>query len=177
MNIRHIQPFALDLNIGREYNRVISEQLQDTWIVIRDFDTLPLRYDWPRQVYDLIQANPDYDAFTCMTNRLGIIEHCVPGLFDEPDINKHFEYAWSTGGTEVEPTIYCTGNCMIFHKSTWEKFKFPENTVAFDMIWSDKLRAHGLKIGLAKGLYTFHLYRWGKENPRLYKKHLFPESK
>lgn len=173
MQIRFIHPFDFDCNIGRSYNKIISEQIDDCWICITDMDTMPpLASEFAYQVQDLITNNPNFDAFTCMTNRVGIAEHCVPGIFDEADITKHIAKANELKAiTTVEPTLICTGYCMIFHKSVWQKYKFRENLIAFDIEWSRRLMFYGLKIGLAKGIYLFHLYRFLSPNPLMERNH------
>lgn len=172
MIIHFISPFSQEINIGGEYNSRINELPNDSWICLRDQDTLPLLPDFGVQVHDLILNNPHFDAFTCMTNRVGITEHCVPGMFDEPNIKKHIAKAEELRIiTTVEPTLICTGYCMIFHKSIWQKYKFRENLIAFDIEWSRRLMFYGLKIGIAKGIYMFHIYRFLSANPLMERNH------
>lgn len=175
MKIRYITPFALDKNIGREYNQVISELPDDCYIVIRDGDTMFLTPDWGKQIEEIILANPEYDLITCMTNRIGNVFHTVPNMFDVEEISKHINLAnhmndfWKAKVTE---TNICPGMLMIFHKSLWNEIKFHECTIFFDKRFSETALRKGKKIGIAKGLYLLHLYRWGQEKPKDYIKHL-----
>lgn len=179
MEIRHITPFSTSLNIGGEYNKCISELPNDCWVVLRDGDTMFLTPDWGKQIEEIITANPDYDLITCMTNRIGVADLCVPGMFGETDIQKHVDKAtlikaWDWDNRfKVEPTFLAPGMLMIFHKSVWVKAGgFEENTIFFDKRFSKAVSNYGGKIGVAKGLYLFHLYRWGQDKPKEYREHL-----
>ena len=175
MEVRYITPFATDLNIGRAYNEAISELPEDCYVCLRDGDTMFLTSDWGLQIEQIIKSNPSFDLITCMTNRIAIKEHCVSGMFDEDSILRHVEKAKALQefwGDIVTPTNVAPGLCMIFHKSLWHKYKFKENSIIFDKEFSkDVIKGNG-RIGLAKGLYILHLYRYGKENPKKYKAHL-----
>lgn len=175
IKVRHITPWASDLNIGGEYSKVISELPDDCYICLRDQDTMFLNPKAGNHVENIIKANPKYDVITCMTNRIGIKEHCHPTMFDEPDINEHIIAANMLNmryGAECIDTHIAPGMLMIFHKSVWQKHKFEENSIFFDKIFSKKVIASGGKIGLAKGLYLLHLYRFGQDNPKTYREHL-----
>lgn len=182
MKIRYITPFSTGRhkfgypNIGGEYNEVISELPDDCWIVLRDGDTMFLTSDWGHQIKQIIEANMEYDLITCMTNRLGVPEQLWHGEITEGDISRQIEIgkiAWKDHKTTVVPAKLAAGLCMIFHKSTWEKVGgFPEHDITFDRVFSAKVLKHGGKIGIAKGLYLFHLYRWGEKNPKQSIKHL-----
>lgn len=181
MKIRYITPFSTDNkrcypNIGGEYNQVISELPDDCWIVLRDGDTMFLTSDWGHQIKRIIEANPDYDLIGCMTNRLGVPDQVDERMFEIEDIGWHKIVAseeWEIEGTKVKTSKLAAGLCMIFHKSTWAKVGgFPEYDITFDRVFSDKVLKSGGKIGIAKGLYVFHLYRWGEMNPQSSIKHL-----
>lgn len=176
MKVRYITPFALDKNIGREYNQVISELPEDCYVVLRDGDTMFLTPDWGKQIEEIILANPEYDLITCMTNRIGNKDQCFHEMFDEEIIGSHIiigrYLSKSVKRTTVIPHTICPGMLMIFHKSLWNEIKFKENTIFFDKRFSEAVLKSGKKIGLAKGLYLLHLYRWGQEKPTNYIKHL-----
>jgi len=175
IKVRHITPWASDMNIGKIYNQTINELPDDCFICLRDQDTMFLNPKAGNHVEAIIKANPQYDVITCMTNRIGIKEHCVPGMFDIADIGQHIdaaEISYGIHGTECVNTHIAPGMLMIFHKSVWQKHKFEENSIFFDKIFSKKVIASGGKIGLAKGLYLLHLYRFGQDNPKTYREHL-----
>jgi len=176
IQIRFIQPFSQSKNIGHEYNQCISELPNDCYICLRDQDTLPLRSDFGNQIYEVIKANPDYPIIGCMTNRLRAPYQLSKGKFsNDPNISNHIEIAnqeWDEHKTLVTEVPGVAGMCMIFHKSVWERIKFDENTIFFDKRFCEQARKLGMKIGVARGVYLFHLYRWGKEDPFNYKEHL-----
>lgn len=182
MKIRYITPFSIEPhkriypNIGGEYNQVISELPDDCWIVLRDGDTMFLRSDWGHQIQSIIEANNDYDLITCMTNRLGVPDQLWYGEIMEGDISKQIEVAntaWNDHRNTVVPVKLAAGLCMIFKKELWTKVGgFPEYDITFDRVFSDRVLKSGGKIGIAKGLYLFHLYRWGEKNPQSSIKHL-----
>jgi hypothetical protein len=176
MKIRYITPFSFEKNIGKALNESIEELPDDCFVVCRDGDTLFMLPDWGMQIKEIIEANPDYHIIGCMTNRLSVPQQLAPGMFDESDIGKHIETAQTLQQyrTEVVKSNIAAGLCMIFHKSVWQKCKFKENTVIFDRIFCIEASKNGFNIGIAKGLYLFHLYRWGKKNPEQYKDHLNP---
>lgn len=178
MTIHFITPYDLSgsKNIGKSYNEAISDLPDDCYICLRDGDTIFLTPDWGTQIKSLIEANPDYHIIGCMTNRLAIPQQLVPGMFDEADISKHIEKAYELqkNGTEILKSNMAAGLCLIFHKSVWQKCKFKENTVIFDRIFCIDAALKGFNIGIAKGLYLLHLYRWGQVNPERYKSHLNP---
>ena len=164
--IHFLQPYDFNLNIGKAYNDAIEPL--DGWICITDQDTL--KFDrFAQRVRAIIETIDENTAFTCMTNRLRRNNPCVLAhLFDESDINVHlgvFESLWARYGTQLEDTEVMAGVCMVFHKSAWEKVKFAPNTNVFDRVFSHYLRQKGVRVCVAKGLYMFHLYRWGKEDP------------
>lgn len=182
MKIRFISPFSFDRNrhgfpnIGGAYNEAISELPNDCWVVLTDQDVLFLTADTANHIKEIIEANPEYDLITCITNRLGVKDHFVPIMFDNPDISDHIKYAQNIRcvcGNEVTPAKLSAGLCMIFRKELWVKVGgFPEFDITFDRVFSHKVLKSGGKIGIAKGLYIFHLYRWNEKNPKNSIKHL-----
>lgn len=176
MKIRYITPYSSSLNIGGEYNQVISELPDDCYIVLRDGDTMFLTSDWGKHIEDIILANPDYELITCMTNRIGFKDICCELMFDVSDLHDHVYVAKERSrvfGSLVTPTYAAPGMLMIFHKSVWAKVGgFKPNSIYFDKEFSKDVTKSGGKIGAARGLYLFHLYRFGQSNPKAYKEHL-----
>lgn len=175
MKIRHIRPFSATKNIGAEYNQVISELPHDCYVCLTDGDVLFLTSEWGNQIEQIIKANPDYDLITCMTNRISLKDCLLYGEFMDKPIETQIELAeiaWKDHKTDVKLTTVAPGMLMIFHKSLWLKHKFRENSIIFDRQFSNDVIRSGGKIGVAKGLYIFHLYRFGQSNPQSYTKHL-----
>ena len=175
MILHFITPFAQDKNIGLEYNKRIAELPEDCYICLRDQDTLPLTSDWGNKIYQVIEQNKDYDIIGCMTNRIRAPFQLVDGIFNtDSNISNHIDISieqWDKHGTSVKDAPYIAGLCMIFHKSVWESIKFTENSIFFDLEFCQAARTK-YKIGIAQGIYLFHLYRWGQLDPYTYKSHL-----
>lgn len=173
--IRYITPFALDKNIGKAYNEAISELPDDCFVVLRDGDTMFLTPYWGKQIECIIGMNPEFSLITCMTNRIGVRDCLLYGEFMDKPIEEQIKLAytcWVDHKTDVKQTLVAPGMLMIFHKSLWLKHKFRENSIIFDRQFSNDVIRGGGKIGVAKGLYIFHLYRFGQENPQSYTNHL-----
>lgn len=175
MKIRHIRPFSTSKNIGLEYNNTINDLPDDCYVCLTDGDVMFLTPEWGNQIEAIIKANPDYDLITCMTNRIGLPDCLINSEFYEDGMIGHIKTAmnrWSLHGTELKQTDVAPGMLMIFHKSLWHKHKFTEKNIKFDRQFSRDVISGGGKIGVAQGLYIFHLYRWGHKDPQSYKKHL-----
>lgn len=162
--IHFLQPYSFDLNIGKAYNEAIEPL--DGWICITDQDTLKFQ-GFADRVSRIVDGADKTDVVTCVTNRLHPSnENLVPGLYDEPDINVHLEKytdVWCEHGANLTPTnMPIAGVFMLFHKSVWDQVKFVENSIHFDSVFTRDVKNAGFKTYVAKGLYIFHLYRWGK---------------
>jgi hypothetical protein len=111
-----------------------------------------------------------------MTNRLRAPYQLYKGQFsNDPNIENHIQIAnelWELNGTKVADGHGVAGMCMIFHKSVWNQIKLTENSIFFDKDFCAMARKKGMRVGVAKGVYLFHLYRWGQKNPFSYKGHL-----
>lgn len=173
MKIRFISPWSYDLDIGGEYNEMISRFDDNDFIVITDQDVL--RFDgFASRVKQIIEATPPEKRgktlFTAITNRLRTPNpQVVEGLFDEPDINKHHEFAnnsWIAHGTTTFPTDVCAGVVLIFQKKLWNQVGgFNTMSHVFDRQFTNKVKRAGGETVVCPGLYVFHLYRWGSPDP------------
>lgn len=170
--IFYITPYKAG-DIGGGINESIALLPSDAWVCLRDADTLFLTSDVQKQIAEIVESNPPYDLIGCRTNRLRsdyqVLER--ERLFNCSDINIHIETAkymaannWGVLTPLPAPEVIA-GMFMLFRKSLWEKVKFPRHSIHFDSEYSKCLRAIGGKLALAQGIYLFHLYRWGKENP------------
>lgn len=187
MNIFYITPYTSERNrqgfpnIGGAINSCVASLPDDCYICLRDGDTMFLTSDWGTQIEQIIQANPQYDLITCMTNRLGVKEQLINGQFMEGDISHQIEVAktsWQDHGITVIPARLAAGLCMIFRKSLWKNVGgFPEFDITFDRVFSQKVIKSGSKIGIATGLYIFHNYRMLSSNPQNDIKHLRKRAK
>ena len=177
MTINYLTPFATDLNIGREYNERIAE-LSDGWICITDADAMFLTPEYGEQIAEVCENTP-FQLLGCMTNRLGRpIQRHNGVLSNDWDIRNHYQIACELRDKyygqvqDITDKKYIAGMFMLFHKKTWERIKFQENTIYFDDIFSLNVIKSGGRLGLMHGLYCFHLYRIMSQNPRFDNKHL-----
>jgi GT2 family glycosyltransferase len=112
----------------------------------------------------------------CYTNRLNSKWQLHQNNFsEEMDIRKHYEIAISYNDEGIEEYKHIVAGCwMAFQYKIWKKIGgFIEKNISCDAIFNSQVRDLGLKIGLIKSLYVFHLYRiWSDGDPRNERKHL-----
>jgi len=181
--IYYFAPFDSEKNIGRSHNQhcEIVPNAED-WICITDSDVLFLLPDTKKQIEDIIRKHGnDYQVFGCLTNRIAS-EHqksifsTVMDLFNSTNIMLHKEVAQNHkiyNYDEVQETpINVAGFLMVFQKKTWDKYRFSDNSIRFDSEFTDKVKADGGRLGIMQGVYVFHDYRLGHENPMYYIDHL-----
>lgn len=149
----------------------------DDWICITDSDVLFLLPDTKKQIEDIISKHgKEYEVFGCLTNRIASSHQRYLGVFDETNIMYHKKIAKILKETfydvVYETTINIAGFMMIFQKKTWEKYRFSENSIRFDSEFTGKVKAGGGRLAVMQGVYVFHDYRLGHENPMHYIKHL-----
>jgi len=177
MQINFLTAFDTNKNIGGAYNRMI-ERINDEWIFIKDGDCMFLRPDYGNQIADVIAMHGNkYDVLGCLANRLAGQHQRVGELSDKADINHHRAIAsiqYNNFYSEVkETTINVAAMMMCFKRSLWEKVGgFTENSIRFDIEFCERAKQSGAKLGIMQGLYMFHLYRWGSDNPMYDIKHL-----
>lgn len=176
--IHYVAPWC-EGNIGRGLNETIERLPAEDWVCVRDGDTLFLETDWGRQIEALVAANAEgFDVIGCMTNRLRAPYQLHSGkISGEADIDAHIEVSHRRRkqyGTHVEPLPSgpVAGMLMLFPKTEWARHPFEERTIYFDQVFCTQARAGRARLGIALGLYVFHLYRWGKPCPASYLGHL-----
>lgn len=177
--VYHITPYMRG-DIGGGINEHIRNLPDDAWVCLRDSDTLFLTSDQQKQIQSIADSEPPFDVIGCRTNRLRsdyqVIER--ERLFDCGDISTHIEMAkkleaehWGEVTPLPAPEVVA-GMLMLFRVSLWRKYPIPRRSIYFDKEWCELLRVLGYKLGIAQGIYLFHLYRWGAENPYSYTAHL-----
>ncbi len=167
--IHFIQPYDFDLNIGKAYNDTIELFDDNDWICITDQDVLKFS-GFANNVREVIKSVSKDTIFTSRVNRLAKRnEAVITELYDCGDIDEHkdmAEFLWEQNGTLLTDTKVIAGCCMVFHKSLWlDVGGFVENSIHFDSQFSKAARIKGKQLKIAQGIYIFHLYRWGLENP------------
>lgn len=179
--IYYFAPFDSEKNIGRSHNQhceIVPNG--DDWICITDSDVLFLLPNTKKQIEDVIRKHGnDYQVFGCLTNRIASLHQRYTGVvdpFEETNIMIHkaiAEHLQETHYDEaMETKINVAGFLMIFQKKTWEKYRFSDNSLRFDSEFTDKVKAAGGKLAIMQGVYVFHDYRLGHENPMYYISHL-----
>jgi hypothetical protein len=178
MRIFYSNPFSLDKDIGKAYNEYLSSlnAKDDDWIVMQDGDILYLTPDWGKRINDALSLDGDkFGLVGCYTNRLRSKHQLHKNAFNyDLNVRNHFDIANSyqeEGIQEIKE--YIAGFFMAFQYKTWKKIKFAENSLAFDSLFSMRVKEIGLNIGLIRSLYVFHGYRlWTDDEPWNDKKHL-----
>ena len=185
VNVIHITPGRSDKNIGRAINYIVERMEDEDWICLRDIDTLPVNHrDFFKQCEE-IAGSGDFDLVGCFTNRLGLSYQLHEGkLSDVSDIQKHVKIAKARtlkhGSNVKRLNKPIAGFFMLFSRKIWkEAGGFREGGISFENGWffdyffSQAVAKAGGRIGIAEGVYLFHLYRWESSNPTQSTGHLF----
>lgn len=179
MNVWYSNPFRKDKNIGKAYNDFIKslKANDEDWLVLQDGDITYLTSDWGNRVEDALSLDGDkYGLVSCYTNRLNSKWQLHEQKFsEEMDIRKHHEIAIGYNKEGIEDFKHIVaGFWMAFQLKTWKKTGgFIEKNIACDAIFNSQVRDLGLKVGLIRSLYVFHLYRvWADKEPWNERKHL-----
>ena len=164
--IHYISPYRSDKNIGKAINDEIGHFPEGDWICLTDADSMPLLPDYGTQIEEIVSKyGRQYGLIGCSTNRLGREEQLYAGFSEDADVRNHKEIAEEAKakwGSEVHPLEkgYVAGLCMIFSVKTWKMVGgFREGYLTWDTDFNRRVRAKNKKIGIAPGLYMFHLYR------------------
>jgi hypothetical protein len=183
--VHHITPGRADKNIGKAINDIVKHLPDEDWICLRDIDCFPMYHEEFFKQCEEIANEGKYDLIGCMTNRLGLEKQLYKGQISEnTDINYHRQIALELhekNGNKIIPTNdMIAGLMMLFPKRLWKEVNgFEEGYIVhpngryFDDMFSSKIKYKGFKMGIATGIYLFHFYRLGKENPSNYRNHLF----
>lgn len=175
--IYYLTPFCPNKRLGYIHNQYCAlVPNNDDWVCLMDPDTMFLHPHQQKWIEDIIIAHGDqWDLLGCMTNRIGNNAQLYPSEIDsDTNIKSHIGLASILHDemlSSIEEIDIVAGFLMLFKKSLWNKIKFQEG-IDFDIKFSNAVRAVGGKIGIMEGIYVWHTYRLGHENPKSYKKHL-----
>jgi hypothetical protein len=178
LKIFYSNPFDLNKNIGKVYNEYLSSlnANDEDWVVMQDGDILYLTGDWGKRIYDALALDGHkFGLVGCYTNRLRSKHQLHKNEFSyDLNVRNHYEIAMTYKDQGIqEISQYIAGFFMAFQYKTWKKIRFVENSLAFDSLFSMRVKEIGLKIGLIRSLYVFHGYRlWQDVEPWNDKKHL-----
>lgn len=178
MKIHYIQPFSINLNIGKGINDAIKQLNADSqdFIVLLDHDVCFLRPDSKRQLEEILSTTT-YDILGPVTNRLSMQHQLLHNMFDCTDMREHIKAAdachEANYGQVVPTRDILAAFCLCFRVSTWGKLAgFQENSIQFDSIFCASALNSGMKCGIMTGIYIFHVYRLWSTNPLQEVKHL-----
>lgn len=167
-------------DIGGGINDFISLLPGDAWVCIRDADTMFLTPNAQRQISEIASSRPKFDIIGCLTNRLRSTSQTYnrSEMFSCPDIGTHQRVAaelerdnWGVISPLPNGEVVA-GMFMLFRVSLWKQIKFQRETIYFDKRFSETVLVNGGKLGVAQGIYLFHMYRWGQPDPFNYTEHL-----
>lgn len=189
-NVYYFTPARGDKNLGKACNdHCRSVPNDDDWICLRDGDTMMLTPNYSKHIEDIIERNKDnYDVIGCMTNRIGLAHQMInKKMSEDTDIRNHmniaFELEKSNYGEVVRSPSYVAGHFMLFSKRAWVEHPFEEGKILITKIvnkkreigfvdyWFSNFFYKRKRVGIATGLYIFHLYRLFHPN-RSIKSHL-----
>lgn len=180
MNIYFGSTYNINKNFGLGLNRFCENVPNDSdWICIRDLDTMFLRPDTGKQIFDIVEKYKNkYQLIGCVTNRLAQPYQLYENKFsEEADIRKHIDIANNLHEKhygEVELLNKIIAGCfMLFPKYVWKSIMFEENSYIFDKIFSKDIMNNGGETAIATGVYQFHLYRMWSDDPINDYKHLY----
>jgi hypothetical protein len=188
--VYYFTPASADKNFGRACNlHCESVPNDDDWICLRDADTTFLTPDYSKIIEGIVaQHGHKYDLIGCYTNRIGLNYQQHNGILSEDtDIRNHINIAkmlQDKYGTEVSTlNKNIAGFFLLFPKKAWKEHKFEEGLYVTKKDYDGKTRtgyidywfsnyfARKKRVGIAKGLYVFHVYRLFAPN-RMYQEHL-----
>lgn len=168
--IYNFTPWSAEKDIGKSYNRCMELLSPGDWGVFLDGDAVFTTYDWGKHITDTIEANPEYDLLTCMTNRVGLSSQIYRvSVWGENDMLKHRQWGeqcWTDYGTEVQDITGGTplsGVMIAASYNGWKKCGgFPEGgMLGIDNAIHKTFEANGYRVGIMRGLYVYHWYRGG----------------
>jgi len=177
-NIYYSTPYNSQKNLGKAYNdfmRILPED--NDFACFTDGDAMFTTHYYGTQIEDIIKKYPDCGLFTAMTNRVGTDYQCVPGMWENININDH----WYTGSElfhknydkciDIAQNPPLSGVLILLRKKEWKRAGgFLENKMlGIDNSIHYRVRDFGGQIKLMKGVYILHYYRAGNMHN---KKHL-----
>jgi len=167
MHIYYGIPYALDKNLGAEYNRYMNLLPNgDDWMVITDGDIM-LFDDFGHQIAEVIKKIPDAGLITCYTNRVAKNKAQLYEV-DSTDILVHRVIAKKVNkesrGQYRKINQRVSGFLMAIQKKTWKEVgKFPEipnKILDIDGLFSNKILRSNKGIYIMRGVYVLHYYRF-----------------
>lgn len=183
--VHHITPARADKNIGKAINDLVKNIDDDDWVCLRDIDTIPpLHKEFIVQCEE-IASSGKFDLVGCITNRSGLERQLYnKKISSDMDIMNHIEIAEELIGKHGSSVSSYTGTIagimMLFSKRIWMAIGgLDEGGIVnkanefFDYTFCQKVMRVRGRIGVADGVYVFHLYRPKSDNPTRDTLHLY----
>lgn len=170
MNIHFHVTYSLDKKLAPYYNGVMAMYPDEDFVVLCDGDSMFTLNDFGHKIKEVIDANPEYGLFTCLTNRVACPYQVVRGMEQEERMNEHWRLGkelWEKNGTKV---IDITNEQLLSGVLMCISVKEFNETGGFSggaMLGVDNsihaaFAASGKKVGLMLGIYVMHYYRNNK---------------
>jgi len=172
--IYYFTPYSTDKNLGKYYNSCLELIPDGCWACFVDGDAMFTTPNFGHQIQEIVEANSEFDLFTCMTNRVGTKYQCVDGLWEVEDMltqrnfGKMFQLNKRLEVEDITNNAPLSGVLMLVKKSAWSASqKFKENgLLGVDNSIHYAIRNINGRVGLMKGVYVQHYYRGGNINDR-----------
>lgn len=158
---------AHDRNLGKAYN-IAGITKEADWHCFIDYDTMFVNPNYYRIMQDIIEKYPEYDLFTCLTNRVGCDYQLADVDRDNHDIRYHRKMAKrievlnkNNEVTDITNNLpYLTGMMMMFSDKVFRKVNgFKYGFLGVDNDFHKRVKNRRLKVGLINTLYIYHWYR------------------
>lgn len=154
------------LNLGWAYNNFMEMVNDEDWVLFLDHDATFTTRNWYDQIENIINNNPQYGAFSCLTNRIGQPIQRLGGVDpNNHDISYHRKIGSTLQGqnnTQVVefPNNQLSGVVILTNKNTWKKIGgFKEGFLGVDNTFHKDCTDNNIKVGLMIGFYVYHWYR------------------
>jgi hypothetical protein len=182
MKIYYSNPYSPEKTIGKALNEFCSIVPNDEdWIVLQDGDICYLTPTWGKLIYDSLKTNgSEFGLIGCYTNRLrGLHQLHNNQISNDHEMRLHYAIAKEYEAKEAKVNdinlLGVAGLFMAFQKKTWKQVSgFDTQSIAFDTVFNQKVKALGYRTGLINNLYVYHCYRlWNDVNPADDTRHLY----
>lgn len=159
-------PYSTEKNLGKAYNEEMKLIPDGDAACFTDGDTCFLSPDYGHLITKYANQYPTA-VLTCWTNRIHTLASGQNKDNPSPNITDHLSYPQEVSTvTRLEGPV--SGFLMVVPKSVWKEHRFTEfnkynpdqpNLLGVDNEWTNRIRAHGVKILRMDGIYIWHTYR------------------
>jgi len=159
-------------NLGWAYKNFMKMvPNDDDWVCFLDHDATFTTPGWYGQLEDIIEKHPEYQAFTCMMNRVGQKYHVPNGVDrDNHDIRYHRAIGKQLSDSYYDQITslnnvngqYLSGVLILIQKKAWKAIgECPDGFLGVDNEIHRRCVVNGIGVGRMDGVYLYHWYRAG----------------